>query len=140
MSAIDIVKVFEFEDDSILEKSPIAGFGDSLSTSNLIAVRCYNLVFNFKYMKKNIGCWIMLLLFFFQILPMITFLFSGLRSLYSYLNHVSNQKQIELMKKNEEQDEEEDEEEENDGSSMPSNPPKKTSNNRINDDEYYQQQ
>ena len=121
--------------NSILEKIPIDGFGDSLSTSNLIVVRCYKLVFNFKYMKKNIGCWIMILLFFFQIPPMITFLISGMRSLYSYLNHVSNKKQLEQMKENEEQEEEE-EEEENDGSSMPSNPPKKTTKDSINDDEY----
>ena len=127
--------------NSILEKVPIDGFGDSLSTSNLFVVRCYNLVFDFKYMKKNIGCWLMLLLFFFQIPPMITFLFAGMNSLYSYLNQVSNQKQIDLMKEKEEQNEEEEEDdeedEENDGSSMPSNPPKKKStNNNVTDEEY----
>ena len=79
----------------IKENKPQAEFKSlSVSYNNLIVVRCYNLVFNWPYMKTNIGDWIMLAYIVFQIPGILNFIIVGLRPVYAYLNRFSTQKTL----------------------------------------------
>ena len=115
--------------NSILENIPLESFTGSINTNNIIVVRCYNLVFDLRYMKKNYGTWIMLGLFICQLPGMFNFIFVGLSGLYAYLNSISSQKQMELIKEKEGESGEENEEEseEDDSNRGKPNPPKKIS-------------
>lgn len=73
--------------DTINENIPEDSFLNDVSISNLIVVRCYNLVFNWAYAKKNLGHWILISLFVFQIFFFFIFILVGLKQIYAYLNH-----------------------------------------------------
>ena len=79
----------------IKENKPTADFKTmKVSYNNLIVIRCYNLVFNWPYMKQNIGDWIMLAYIVFQIPGILNFIIVGLRPVYAYLNRFSTQKTL----------------------------------------------
>lgn len=72
--------------DTINDNIPEDSFLNDVSISNLIVVRCYNLVFNWAYAKKNLGNWILISLFVFQFFFLIIFVLVGLKQIYAYLN------------------------------------------------------
>ena len=79
----------------IKTNKPANGFKTmEVSYNNLIVIRCYNLVFNWQYMKQNIGDWIMLAYFVFQLPGILNFVVVGLRPVYAYLNRFSTQKTL----------------------------------------------
>ena len=80
--------------DSISEKIPEDSFFNDVSLSNLIVVRCYNLVFNWKYAKNNLGHWILIILFILQIPTLLIFIFIGLKQVYAYLNQYTPKESI----------------------------------------------
>lgn len=94
--------------NDIISNMPIGNFDSLFSMDNLIVVRCYNLVFNFTYMKKNIGCWILICFFLLQWPGVINFMVVGFKPIYAYLNKFSRQRQMnENMNNNEEEEESE---------------------------------
>lgn len=80
--------------NSILSNIPFNDFDKLLNFDNLVVVRCYNLVFNFVYMKRNIGSWIIVAFFLLQWPGVINFFITGLKPVYAYLNKFSSQRQL----------------------------------------------
>lgn len=83
------VKTSSYE--SITENIPFDDFPSSLNMQNLIVVRCYNLVFNWTYMKINIGTWLILAMIISQIVIAINFVRIGFTPIYSFLNQFSRE-------------------------------------------------
>ena len=103
--------------DKITENIPFDDFPSGLSLNNLIVVRCYNLVFNWKYMKNNNGCWIIIGLFALQLITAINFFIIGLSPLYSFLNQFHRDNlQINQSEKSDNED---------NSLEYPSNPPRR---------------
>lgn len=89
-SSIDKVK-------QITDNIPLDGFDKIANTKSLMVVRCYNLVFNINYFKANIGGWLIIIFLLVQVLCIALFMTMGLKPLYSFLNKVSTQKEIECI-------------------------------------------
>ena len=113
--------------DKITENIPFDDFPSGLSMNNLIVVRCYNLVFNWKYMQNNYGCWIIVGLFALQLITAINFFIMGLGPLYSFLNQFHRDNlQINQSEKSYNEDNSLD---------TPSNPPRKKRKDSYEEEE-----
>lgn len=72
--------------DKINSNIPLDDFPTEINFNNIAVVRCYNLVFNWTYLKQNLGCWLTLSFFIIQIPFSIHFLTFGLNAMLAYLN------------------------------------------------------
>ena len=70
---------------TLSENIPFDDFPTELNKDNLIVVRCYNLVFNSRYLKMNYGSYIVIALFICEIITFVFFLYQRLKPLYTYL-------------------------------------------------------
>ena len=60
-------------------------FTSKLFTWNYSVVKCYNLVFNWKIMKKNYGCWVMLVIICLTIIFTFVFFRKGIKPIRNFL-------------------------------------------------------
>ena len=81
----------EEEIDSINNSKPLSlnniknAFTSKLFNWNYRVVKCYNLVFNWKIMKKNYGCWVMLVIICLTIIFSIVYFRKGLNPIRTFL-------------------------------------------------------
>ena len=75
--------------ENILLEETLGGISDILSNSNLDVLKCFKDIFNFKYLSKNIGGFIILGILFFQIILSINFLFNNINQIARYLNYLT---------------------------------------------------
>ena len=76
--------------DNIVDNIPMIDFPTGINTNNLIVVRCYNLVFNWKYEKNNLAFWVFLILLILEIPAICNLLIVGFQPMFAYLNTFSN--------------------------------------------------
>ena len=81
----------EEEIESINNAKPLSfnnmknAFTSKLFTWNYIVVKCYNLVFNWKILKKNYGCWVMVVIICLTIIFTIIFFRKGITPIRNFL-------------------------------------------------------
>lgn len=63
-------------------------FKTIISSSNLQVVKCHNLVFSLKYLKNNIGNWVIISLTILELILLVIYLFIGTKPVMAILNHL----------------------------------------------------
>ena len=80
------------EADKLTETQGAGDWKKRLKEGNIECIKCFNLVFSWKYIKKNAGLFIVLSLYIFQISSLLHFLFtSGFKHIYAFLNQFTYQ-------------------------------------------------